>query len=213
VTLLLVASTAAAEEPLRLADFGLKGQAAFKSFSHFSATPNDDQTFVDLALLQLEWSRRFAEWGAAKAIVEARDDDFGYARGLHFQIPETHPRRSYLSVKEATLAAHRGPLEVSVGKQIFAWGTADAFNPTDRLNPYDYLDPLDNEKLGVWSAAAGSACRASVSSSSPCRSSHRADYRSRTAAGRRRCRRRSWPSWTTRSGPSRTRAPRSTPRA
>ena len=154
VALVLVASTAAAEEPLRLADFGLKGQAVFKSFSHFSETPNDDQAFVDLALLQLEWSRRFAEWGAAKAVVEARDDDFGYARGLHFQIPETHPRRSYLSVKEATLAARRGPLEVTVGKQIFAWGTADAFNPTDRLNPYDYLDVLDNEKLGVWSASA-----------------------------------------------------------
>src|SRR5256886_5009446 len=154
VALLLVASTAAAEESLRLAEVGLKGQAVFKNFSHFSAAPNDDQTLVDLALLQLEWSRRFAEWGAAKAVVEARDDDFGYARGLHFQIPETHPRRSYLSVKEATLAARRGPLEVTVGKQIFAWGTADAFNPTDRLNPYDYLDVLDNEKLGVWSASA-----------------------------------------------------------
>jgi len=147
VALLLVASTAAAEESLRLADFGLKGQAVFKNFSHFSAAATDDQTFVDLALLQLEWSRRFAEWGAAKAVVEARDDDFGYARGLHFQIPETHPRRSYLSVKEATLAARRGPLEVTVGKQIFAWGTADAFNPTDRLNPYDYLDVLDNDAL------------------------------------------------------------------
>src|SRR5436309_13106202 len=154
VALLLVASTAAAEESLRLADFGLKGQAVFKNFSHFSAAATDDQTFVDLALLQLEWSRRFAAWGAAKAVVEARDDDFGYARGLHFQIPETDPRRSYLSVKEATLAARRGPLDVTVGKQIFAWGTADAFNPTDRLNPYDYLDVLDNEKLGVWSASA-----------------------------------------------------------
>jgi hypothetical protein len=154
LALMLLASGAAAEEPMRLADLGLKGQAVFKSFSHFSATPNDDQTFVDLALLQLEWSRRFQGWGVAKAVVEARDDDFGYTRGLHFQIPETYPRRSYLSVKEATLAAQRGPLEVTVGKQIFAWGTADAYNPTDRLNPYDYLDPLDNEKLGVWSAAA-----------------------------------------------------------
>ena len=103
--------------------------------------------------MQLEWRRRFDHWGAAKVIAEARADDFGYTRGLHFQIPETEPRRSYLSLKEATLSAQRGPLEVTVGKQIFAWGTADAYNPTDRLNPYDYLDPLDNEKIGVWSAA------------------------------------------------------------
>jgi len=153
LALLLGASVAAAEEPLRLAELGLKGQAVFKSFSHFSDAASDDQTFVDLALLQLEWRRRFDHWGAAKIIAEARADDFGYTRGLHFQIPETEPRRSYLSLKEATLSAQRGPLEVTVGKQIFAWGTADAYNPTDRLNPYDYLDPLDNEKIGVWSAA------------------------------------------------------------
>jgi len=140
LALLLGASVAAAEEPLRLAELGLKGQAVFKSFSHFSDAASDDQTFVDLALLQLEWRRRFDHWGAAKVIAEARADDFGYTRGLHFQIPETEPRRSYLSLKEATLSAQRGPLEVTVGKQIFAWGTADAYNPTDRLNPYDYLD-------------------------------------------------------------------------
>jgi hypothetical protein len=52
-----VSRSAAAEEPLRLADFGLKGQAVLKNFSQFSDAPNDDQTFVDLFLLQLEWSR------------------------------------------------------------------------------------------------------------------------------------------------------------
>ena len=107
VALVLVATSAAAEEPLRLADFGLKGQAVLKNFSQFSDAPNDDQTFVDLFLLQLEWSRRFASWGAAKAVVEFRDDDFGYTRGLHFQIPETDPQRSYLSVKEATRCPRR----------------------------------------------------------------------------------------------------------
>ena len=58
VALVLVATSAAAEEPLRLADFGLKGQAVLKNFSQFSDALNDDQTFVDLFLLQLEWSRR-----------------------------------------------------------------------------------------------------------------------------------------------------------
>ena len=89
VALILAAATAAAEEPLRLSDLGLKGQAVFTNFSYFSNAPNDDQTFVDLFLLQLEWSRRFASWGAARVVVEFRDDDFGYTRGLHFQIPET----------------------------------------------------------------------------------------------------------------------------
>ena len=163
----LLAAPAAADELPRLADLptlsqagpklsdlGFKGQAVFKSFTHFSSTPNDDQAVVNEGLFQLEWARKLGAWGALKIVGEARDDDFGFTRGLHFQIPETSKHRSYLGLKEVTLAAHQGPFEVTVGKQIFAWGTADAFNPTDRLNPYDYLDPFDNEKLGVWSAAA-----------------------------------------------------------
>lgn len=47
-----------------------------------------------------------------------------------------------------------GPVAVSLGKQIVAWGTADAYNPTDNFNPYDYLDILDREKIGVYSATA-----------------------------------------------------------
>ena len=79
---------------------------------------------------------------------------FGYTRGLHLQIPETSRHRSYLGLKEATISGRQGPVEVTLGKQVYAWGTADAFNPTDNINPYDYLDVLDNEKLGVWSASA-----------------------------------------------------------
>jgi hypothetical protein len=44
-------------------------------------------------------------------------------------------------------------VELTIGKQLYAWGTGDAFNPTDNINPYDYLDPIDHEKLGVYSAA------------------------------------------------------------
>ena len=153
--LLLVAATAAAaEEPLTLAALGLKGQAVFKNYTSFETTANDRHLVVDEGILQVEWARRLGAWGATKLIVEFRDDDFGFTRGLHFQIPETSQRRSYLGVREATFSARRGPLEVTLGKQIYAWGTADAFNPTDNLNPYDYLDVLDNEKLGVWSASA-----------------------------------------------------------
>jgi hypothetical protein len=153
--LLLVAATAAAEEePLTLAALGLKGQAIFKNYTSFETTANDRHLVVDEGIVQLEWARKLGAWGATKLVVEFRDDDFGYNRGLHFQIPETSQRRSYLGVREATFSARRGPLEVTLGKQIYAWGTADAFNPTDNLNPYDYLDILDNEKLGVWSASA-----------------------------------------------------------
>ena len=151
---MLVAVPAGADELPSLADLGLKGQATFKSFTHFENTPNDHQKVVNEVILQVEWARRLGAWGSLKLIGEFRDDDFGFARGVHFQIPETTRQRSYLSVKEAVFAARAGPLEVTLGKQIFAWGTADAFNPTDNINPYDYLDVLDSEKIGVWSLAA-----------------------------------------------------------
>lgn len=34
-------------------------------------------------------------------------------------------------------------LDVTIGRQRIAWGTADAINPTDNLNPYDLEDILD----------------------------------------------------------------------
>ena len=34
-------------------------------------------------------------------------------------------------------------LDVKIGKQRIAWGTADILNPTDNLNPYDLEDVLD----------------------------------------------------------------------
>ncbi|MGH7353486.1 MAG: hypothetical protein ACRELS_02795 [Candidatus Rokuibacteriota bacterium] len=155
LVLFLVAAPAVAEEPSwRLADYGLKGQLIYKNFTYFSETSTDPQKVVDEGIFQLEWARRWGAWGSSKLVVEARGDDIGFTRGLTFQIPETALRRSYLAVKESTFAVRGGPLEVTLGKQIFAWGAADANNPTDRINPYDYLDPFDNEKMGLWSAAA-----------------------------------------------------------
>lgn len=37
----------------------------------------------------------------------------------------------------------RGDLDMKIGKQRIAWGTADRFNPTDNLNPDDFTDFLD----------------------------------------------------------------------
>ncbi len=34
-------------------------------------------------------------------------------------------------------------LDVKIGRQRIAWGTADKLNPTDNLNPYDWEDVLD----------------------------------------------------------------------
>ena len=149
------AETSAAEsESGGLAALGLRGVLVGKNFSHFRESNGDDQNFRNEVLLQIEWSRRLVAWADARLVVDVSGDDGGLAQGLTFRIPETEAHRSIIAVKEATLTGRAGPVEVSLGKQIYAWGTADAWNPTDNLNPYDYLDPIDNGKIGVWSMSA-----------------------------------------------------------
>jgi hypothetical protein len=137
-----------------LAALGLKGFLLYKNFTSLYETSSDDERVRNEGLLELEWARRLAPWADTRVVVDVRGDDGDLTDGVSFQIPETTRRRSIVNVKEATLSLRHGPVEVIGGKQIFAWGTADGFNPTDNLNPYDYLDPIDAEKLAVWSAAA-----------------------------------------------------------
>ncbi len=142
------------DEPWSFSRLGFKGVAIGKSFAYFSETPNDDRNFRNEGILQLEWGRRLAPWLDVKAVAEGRIDDSQYADDVYFQVPEDNAHRSYLALKEAVLGVQKHPVKLTVGKQFFAWGTADGFNPTDNLNPYDYLDPIDREKLAVYSAAA-----------------------------------------------------------
>lgn len=145
-----------APEPSKwtLADIGIKGTLQYKNFTHFEETPQDNRHVRNEGILEVEWRRKLAEWSDLHLIGRARSDDDEFADGVHFQIRETTKRRSILDLKEGKLRLHWDWFEASFGKQIFAWGTADAVNPTDNLNPYDFLDIIDRQKIGVYSAAS-----------------------------------------------------------
>ncbi|MEK6683647.1 MAG: hypothetical protein AABY46_03210, partial [Nitrospirota bacterium] len=68
------------------------------------------------------------------------------------RIPDTLLRRRYLDIKEMALEFNFASVDLSVGKQVYAWGSADTYNPSDNINPYDYLDVIDREKIPVYSA-------------------------------------------------------------
>ena len=140
--------------PTGLAALGLKGFLQYKNFTFFETTPTDNRIVRNEGLLEIEWARRLAPWADAKLVVDVRGDDDDLTDGITFQIPETARQRSVLSVKETSLTTRFGPVELAAGKQIFAWGTADGYNPTDNLNPYDYLDPIELEKMAVWSVSS-----------------------------------------------------------
>jgi hypothetical protein len=136
-----------------LASLGIRGTLELKEFAHFDETPNENRHLRSEGIAELSWRRRLSPWSDVRLTGEARGDDDELADGVHFQIPETTRRRSILNVKDAVMRLHTPHVEFTLGKQVFAWGTADAVNPTDSINPYDYLDVLDRYKIGVWSAA------------------------------------------------------------
>lgn len=132
----------------------LTGVLFVKNSSFFEEAPNDRHHFWNEGILQVEWAQRIAHGVSTRLVGEARADDHAYANEFTFQIPETSERRSYVGVKEAILRLDRAPVTATLGKQFFAWGAADGYNPTDNINPYDYMDPVNAERMGVWSAAA-----------------------------------------------------------
>jgi hypothetical protein len=50
---------------------------------------------------------------------------------------------------EAYVDFRQGALDLRIGKQRMAWGTALQINPTDVLNPIDIEDPM-GDKLPIW---------------------------------------------------------------
>ena len=132
---------------------GIRGEVVFKNFSHFEETSTDHRKVRDEGILKMEWTREFTQSTGIKLVGDARADDGDLTQGVTFRIPDTAPRRSHLNLVGAVIRLRNDAPELTLGKQIYAWGTGDAYNPTDNINPYDYLDPIDHEKLGVYSAA------------------------------------------------------------
>jgi hypothetical protein len=142
-----------ASEPFSLASLGIKGEVILKGFGYFDEAPAEDRLYRAEGIFRLEWSRQLAPWADVKLVGEARGDTDGDASGVNLDVPDTDGHRSVLSLREAVVDLRRAPVDLRLGKQFYAWGTADAYNPTDNLNPYDYLDVLDTEKMAVYSAS------------------------------------------------------------
>jgi hypothetical protein len=159
LAVIAAASGAAAEPPAEappftLASLGIKGTLTYKLAVYPDTTPNDSRHVHNEGILEVEWARRLTPWLDLKLVGVAQKDDDDFDEGVTFQIPDTSLHRSILELEEAVARVGRGAFDVSAGKQIFAWGTAEGFNPVDNLNAWDFIDPLDGEKIGAWSVAA-----------------------------------------------------------
>lgn len=84
-------------------------------------------------------------WGAAFADLRLRYGQQLDSTGL------------IVDLREAFTSAYLGPVELRLGKQVVAWGRADAFNPTSNIAPVDFRirSPVeDDRRMGTVGARA-----------------------------------------------------------
>ena len=112
--------------------------------------PNRHWAEVDL---KLELSKHFTDTLSGTVRPRLRFDTAGFAQGVVDSLSEDSEHRYILNLDEAWMRYTHDRWQITAGKNIFGWGTADAYNPTDSLNPRDFTDVPDSEKIGVIALA------------------------------------------------------------
>jgi hypothetical protein len=119
----------------------LGGFVEYDNITYFKNIDRSKINGRNQAILQLELQHS----------VNPKANIFG---SLEFRNDQADASRDRVYLDEAYLNLYLGSFDVRVGKQIYAWGRADGFNPTDNLTSWDYTDFLDteDERLGLISA-------------------------------------------------------------
>ena len=73
-----------------------------------------------------------------------------------FEFREDGHGRPLATFREANIGWSSSAFELNIGKKIFNWGVADAWNPIDDLNPWDYLIGRKFDFLGAERDGGGS---------------------------------------------------------
>lgn len=114
----------------------------------------DNLTYFESPLAhQVNGRNQVIVQGELRHEVNAKANVFG---SVELRYDQADPVRNRVYLDEAYVNLYYGRLDLRLGKQIFAWGRADGFNPTNNLTAWDYSDVLDteNEQLGLVSARA-----------------------------------------------------------
>lgn len=127
---------AGANAQARLGGFG-----EYDNLTYFESPDPDRINGRNQAILQVELEYLANSLAAVFGSVELRVD-------------QADPARDRVYLDELYVDLYAGDFDIRIGKQIFAWGRADAINPTDNLSAWDYSEVLDtdDEKIGVVSA-------------------------------------------------------------
>lgn len=134
----------------------LGGSAEYRLKAHFEDSAQPDANRVrNEGIAKLKYDAAFLDDKVTvKVVPRVRVDDDGLSYSTQQELEDEKKRRPVFTLEEAHVGAHFGAVDVTVGKQIFAWGTGDIVNPTDVMNPVDYTDLLDSEKIGIFAVDA-----------------------------------------------------------
>lgn len=97
-------------------------------------------------------------WRGTVSTHVDRDLAYGY-RSADYDAPTVAAYESLFQLRDAFAAVTLGEFEVTVGRQIVAWGEGDAISPLDVVNPRDMREPglsdLDDIRIPVLASRVG----------------------------------------------------------
>lgn len=107
---------------------------------------NDNRWVWNENRLTLNFERKNSSFGKFYASLWVRNLGTPDLKNISMLSDKNATDPSLLEIKEAYAEIYGflfKNLDLKIGKQRIAWGTADKLNPTDNLNPYDLEDILD----------------------------------------------------------------------
>lgn len=126
---------------LLVAQTQIGGFVEYDNITYFNIYDEEKINARNQGILQLELSHSININADVFGSVEIREDQADQNRS------RIYPREAYINL-------YFGDFDFRIGKQVYAWGRADGFNPTDNLTVWDYSDVLDieGEEIGQISA-------------------------------------------------------------
>ncbi len=126
------------------------GYVEYRNFTYFRNDASDDKINRAEGIIKLEYEKYIGNLGKFFVSPKFTFDNDNYSSSYIDELEEKSIRRISFNLEEYYVELNYSSFDLKIGKQIFAWGKADGFNPTDNLNPRDYIDLfVEEEKIGV----------------------------------------------------------------
>jgi hypothetical protein len=123
----------------------IHGSLTYKGYRYVKQIENDNRTITDEFIAALEVSGIMGQQFKYFFTPVYRIDNANLAIGVLEHFEEDSQNRNMININEARIEIGSEQFLLSIGKQFFAWGEADGYNPSDNLCAKDFTDLLDDE--------------------------------------------------------------------